>query len=63
MQLVLDNSQSHLLRELLDDAWLDLRCEIGNIREAKYREPLQERQRILLAILDQLEGRPVARSA
>lgn len=63
MELHLDDSHSHLLRELLDDAWLDLRCEIDNTHEAKYRQVLKERQRILLFILDQFDGRRMARPA
>jgi len=54
MELRLDAMQTDTLREILDNAWRDLRYEIADTDNSVFKAGLRDRERILQSILDQL---------
>lgn len=61
MQLTLTNEDARELRDLLEAALADLRSEIHHTDSAEYRRGLQERDRILRGVWQQLAEREPAR--
>jgi hypothetical protein len=58
MHLTLDDDQQALLRELLDSAYRDLRYEVADTDNSRYKEELREREADVGALLD-LGGGPL----
>jgi hypothetical protein len=56
MQLTLDDGQQALLRELLDYAYRDLRYEIADTNNSRFKEELREREAEVGALLDLVGG-------
>jgi hypothetical protein len=56
MNLQLDSTQMGLLREILDSAFRDLRYEIADTNNSRYKQQLREREEALSALLDLVGG-------
>jgi hypothetical protein len=56
MQLTLSPEETRELRELLDAALWDLRSEIHHTDSSAFRERLQQRERLLLRLQEQLRA-------
>lgn len=56
MHLDLDDDQAALLRQLLDEAYRDLRYEIADTNNSKFKEHLRQRKAQLSGILDMVGG-------
>jgi hypothetical protein len=56
MTLELDDEQAALLREVLDHALRDLRYEIADTDNSRYRDALKEREAALRDLLSPLGG-------
>jgi hypothetical protein len=56
MHLTLDNQQQGLLRELLDSVYRDLRYEVADTDNSRYKEELREREAEVGALLDLVGG-------
>jgi hypothetical protein len=56
MHLTLDNEQQALLRELLDSAYRDLRYEVADTDNSRYKEELRQRAAEVGALLDLVGG-------
>jgi hypothetical protein len=56
MHLTLDDRQQALLRELLDSAYRDLRFEIADTDNSRYKQELRDREVDILALLDLVGG-------
>jgi hypothetical protein len=56
MNVEFDSAQMVLLREILDSAFRDLRYEVADTNNSKYKEQLRERERALSELLDLVGG-------
>jgi hypothetical protein len=56
MHLTLDDGQQALLRELLDSAYRDLRYEVADTDNSRYKRELRERETEVGALLDLVGG-------
>ena len=56
MDLHLDESQTELLRQVLDSTYRDLRYEIADTDLSQFKQQLKEREAALRAILDMVGG-------
>ena len=56
MHLTLDDEQRALLRELLDSAYRDLRYEIADTDNSRFKDELREREAEVGALLDLVGG-------
>jgi hypothetical protein len=56
MNLQLDSAQMVLLREILDSAFRDLRYELADTNNSKYKEQLRKREQALSELLDLVGG-------
>lgn len=56
MELHLDALQTTTLRELVEIAWRDLRYEIADTDNARFKAGLRERERVISSILEQLRA-------
>jgi hypothetical protein len=56
MHLTLDDEQRALLRELLDSAYRDLRYEVADTDNSRYKDELREREAEVGALLDLVGG-------
>ncbi len=56
MQLTISDDQAVLLREVLDSAFRDLRAEIADTDNSRFKAQLREREEQLRAILEHLGG-------
>ena len=56
MELHLDANQTSTLLDVLDGAWRDLRFEIADTDNARYKAGLRDRERIIQSILDLLRS-------
>lgn len=56
MDLALDDAQQTLLREVLDSAFRDLRYEVANTDNSRFKEELRAREATLKSILDLVGG-------
>lgn len=54
MELHLDAVQAVVLRDLLDNARGDIRFEIADTDNARFKASLRDRERIIVTILEQL---------
>jgi hypothetical protein len=61
MHLDLSDDQGALLRKILDEAYRDLRYEIADTDNSKFRAQLKEREKQLAELLDMVGG-PLART-
>lgn len=56
MNLQLDPAQMDLLREILDGAFRDLRYELADTNNSKFKQQLREREHALSELLDLVGG-------
>jgi len=56
MDLRLDDSQTELLRQVLDSTYRDLRYEVADTDVSQFKQQLRERETALRAILDMVGG-------
>lgn len=56
MDLHLDESQTDLLRQVLDSTYRDLRYEVADTDLSKFKDQLRVREAALRAILDMVGG-------
>jgi hypothetical protein len=56
MHLTLDDGQQALLRELLDSAYRDLRYEIADTDNSRFKQDLRDREVEVCALLDLVGG-------
>jgi hypothetical protein len=56
MNIELDDSQTELLREVLDSAFRDLRYEVADTDNTTYKENLRAREVLLGSILSKVGG-------
>jgi hypothetical protein len=56
MNLQLDSAQMGLLREILDSTFRDLRYELADTSNSKYKQQLREREQALSDLLDLVGG-------
>jgi hypothetical protein len=56
MHLTLDDEQRALLRELLDSAYRDLRYEVADTDNSRFKDELREREAEVGALLDLVGG-------
>ncbi len=56
MELVLSPEQQALLREVLDDAFRELRYEIADTDLSTYKAELRQRAALLASVLDLVGG-------
>ena len=61
MHLDLDDDQEGLLRELLDEAYRDLRYEIADTDNSEFKMQLRKREAQISELLDKVGG-PLART-
>ena len=54
MELHLDTTEAETLRDIVESAWRDLRYEIVDTDNARFKAGLRDRERILAAILQRL---------
>ncbi len=56
MNLQLEPAQVDLLREVLDSTFRDLRYEVADTDNSKFKAELRDRERALLELLDLVGG-------
>jgi hypothetical protein len=56
MHLTLDDGQQTLLRELLDSAYRELRYEVADTDNSRFKQELREREASVGALLDLVGG-------
>lgn len=56
MELHLTDEQAELVREVLDRAWRDLRYEIADTDNSRFKAELREREQLMQGVLDLLGG-------
>jgi hypothetical protein len=61
MHLDLSDDQANLLRELVDEAYRDLRYEIADTDNSQFKEQLRKRESEVIVLLDLLGG-PIDRT-
>jgi hypothetical protein len=56
MNLQLDAAQAELVREVLDSAFRDLRYEVADTDNSRYKRQLRDREQALRELLDLVGG-------
>jgi hypothetical protein len=56
MNLQLDAAQAELMREVLDSAFRDLRYEVADTDNSRYKRQLRDREQALRELLDLVGG-------
>lgn len=56
MELQLDQAQTDLLRQILDQEYRNIRYEISNTDNSEFKSELQERRDRIHAVLDKVGG-------